>query len=388
MRVAVTTAYGYWSAWSPDDIFEPGGKGMIGGGETAMIWLSTGLAAAGHDVDLFYDTARPGNYHGVNYLPKTLREHLLASKDYDLLIAWEDYPAISMAHRAKCVILAMQCNQLEMGVRDYGVDAYQAVSRWHVNRLITSDPTAPLNPEKFFVFPNGVDLRRYEQQTPPRDPFRVIHSSSPDRGLHHLVEAWPRIKRKVPEANLHLFYDMSKWFQTVDDQRRVLGQILNTTERADRLREALRKAEGLDVVLHGAVDQWTLAREQLQSSIACYPCDPVQGSEGFSCTILEYLAAGIPTITTNADAFPELWPDHTIQLPLPLNQDDLVELVVEGLRNRDTEKWQGMADRGREFAQQFSWVELGKVYARFVEDTVTSKQKVLEEEREIVEVLP
>ena len=39
-----------------------------------------------------------------------------------------------------------------------------------------------------------------------RNNKRVIHTSSPDRGLEHLLKMWPDVKKEVPDAELHIAY--------------------------------------------------------------------------------------------------------------------------------------------------------------------------------------
>lgn len=39
-----------------------------------------------------------------------------------------------------------------------------------------------------------------------RNLKRVIYTSSPDRGLEHLLKMWPDVKKAVPDAELHVCY--------------------------------------------------------------------------------------------------------------------------------------------------------------------------------------
>lgn len=39
-----------------------------------------------------------------------------------------------------------------------------------------------------------------------RNQYRIIYTSSYDRGLEHILKMWPDIKKEVPEATLHVFY--------------------------------------------------------------------------------------------------------------------------------------------------------------------------------------
>jgi glycosyltransferase involved in cell wall biosynthesis len=338
-----------------------------------MFWLSRGLVDRGHHVDLFYDSRRFGVDAGISIMPKGMKLSMLSCTDYDVLISWEDLESIEVFHRARKVVLAVQCNTLDMAARDVGVDIYQTVSNWHADELVRSDPSLQAREvsyrERLLVFPNGIDLARYANP-PEREPFRIIHSSSPDRGLHHLLALWPRIKRQVPEATLHIYYDMKGWFDAIEHAAGYGVTDIITAPRAHDLQRLLKETEDQGVTTHGGIGQWELAQEQMKSSLMVYPCDPVRPTEGFSISILEGLAAGTPVITSNADALPELWADYTTQVPLPFEEshDELLAAIVKGLTApRDEEQ---IASRQR-FARTFDWRTLQVHYADFIERLVT-----------------
>ena len=339
-----------------------------------MFWLSRGLADAGHMIDLFYDSRRFGRYSGINVMPKQMKLSMLSCTDYDVLISWEDLEAVEVHHRARKVILAVQCNTLDMAARDIGVDIYQVVSNWHAQTLLDSDPSLLARADSYrnrlYTLPNGVDLARYDHP-PEREPYRVIHSSSPDRGLHHLLNLWPRIKRQVPQAALHIYYDMKGWFDAVDSAAGYGVTDIITAPRSHDLRRLLKETESLDVHTHGGIGQWQLAQEQMKASLMVYPCDPVRPTEGFSISILEALAAGTPVITSNADALPELWKDYTVQIPLPFEEthDDWLAAIV-GMLSGTADARDQHAARGKAYAQGLDWRVLQARYVQFVEGLV------------------
>jgi len=334
MKFFVASSYGYWGSFKPTDLRDPTATVQIGGGETAMVNIARELAALGHDVTVFYNTARPGKYEGVNYVDAALFEHFACQIEHDVLVSWDLPHAFKTADRAKLHVLCFQLNDAQVGVFEHSIDLYFHPSNWHAARFAEIYPELSKNKMRAGLT-NGVDVIRYAQDV-ERDPFRVVYSSSPDRGLHHLLRIWPRIVEQVPQANLHVYYDMNKWLQLCDDLA-AKGLYVNTYERAMQVRSEMSHIaqNGIEksVTYHGGIGQWQLAREQLKASIMCYPCDPVQPTEGFSMSCLEGITAGCTLITSNADALPEMWtdaPDATL-LPLPVDDGVWVDAICKAL---------------------------------------------------------
>ncbi|MCG3772207.1 MAG: D-inositol-3-phosphate glycosyltransferase [Nitrosomonadaceae bacterium] len=250
---------------------------------------------------------------------------------------------------------------MHIGIRNIAIDGYQMVSKSHVEHMHTYDQTA--DPSKFFIVPNGVDLARYANP-PERQPYRVIHSSSPDRGLHHLLRIWPKIKKAVPQAELHIYYEINRWLDLIESLDKEKRTTI-TTIRAGEVRDGLKATEGMDVTCHGAVNQWDLAQEQMKSSLMIYPCDPVAYTEGFSISCLESMAAGTPVITSDADALPELWGDCTTMLPLPVEDADWIDASVRLLTKK--KPWLAASRLGREVAANYQWKDITRDYAEILD---------------------
>ena len=43
--------------------------------------------------------------------------------------------------------------------------------------------------------------------------YKIIYTSSYDRGLQHLLDMWPDIKKEVPEATLDIYYGWKLFVQ-------------------------------------------------------------------------------------------------------------------------------------------------------------------------------
>ena len=327
MRIFVASSYGWWGDFSPNDIVE--GNRQVGGGETAMVNISKELAGLGHEVFVFYAT-RSGQFDGVDYLSPDLFVPMVTQIEHDILVAWDASWAFRFRDRAKARVLAFQLNDAQIGVYDWVIDKYFHPSQWHADRFRELYPEITEDKQLAQVT-NGIDFNRYtEQSFEPRKWNRIVYSSSPDRGLHHLLRIWPRIVDKVPEAELHIFYDLEKWLEL----DAIIGDRSPTHDRANAVRVAVNDPPK-NVVFRGGIGQGQLSAEHVKSSILAYPCDPVSPTEGFSMTVLEGIVAGCDVVISDADAFPELWgnaPGVTM-LPLPFDDDLWTSVLVEKMQN-------------------------------------------------------
>jgi glycosyltransferase involved in cell wall biosynthesis len=334
-KIFVVSGYGYWGDFLPTDLDE--GEKQIGGGETAMIQISRALSNLGHDVTVFYDVARSDRYDGVNYLPSNLFVPLATQMRHDVLVSWDNSAAFRFADKARLRILAFQLNDTFIGPYDYTVDMYMHPSKWHAERYHELYPEMDGRKSRPRIT-NGIDPARYNPEDPPeRNSHQVIYSSSPDRGLHHLLRFWPRIREAVPDATLEVFYEIDNWLTMVDNAPAPPG---NIKERAQIIREFRTSNNGSEesgVTFHGGVGQGRLSVEQMKSAVQAYPCDPVQPTEGFSMTCLEAITAGCDLIVTDADALKELWADApcVTVLPLPINDDIWVDTIVKALQKEE-----------------------------------------------------
>ncbi len=59
---------------------------------------------------------------------------------------------------------------------------------------------------KITIIGNGLDVDRFKGIKEKRIPNRFIWCSSPDRGLEELLNLWPLLKKKLPDAQLRIFY--------------------------------------------------------------------------------------------------------------------------------------------------------------------------------------
>lgn len=94
-----------------------------------------------------------------------------------------------------------------------------------------------------------------------RNLKRIIYTSSYDRGLQHLLEMWPDIRKAVPDAELEIFYGWQLFDKFYSDNPSSMAWKAKMVEMMGQ--------EG--IVKHGRLTQPELATEMQQCGVWAYP---------------------------------------------------------------------------------------------------------------------
>jgi glycosyltransferase involved in cell wall biosynthesis/tetratricopeptide (TPR) repeat protein len=295
-EIAILCGKGF-EKWSPKNI-ETG----IGGSEEAVIYLSNELTKLGWKVTVFADPQDDaGIYDGVSYVPY----YKMNPKDgFNILIVWRAVGAFDTVFDTKKTYLWLhdiQNPQEYMPSRLEKIDKIFTLSKWHRDNL----PNVP--DDMFMVTGNGINLSHFEEldkENIERDPYRMVWTSSYDRGLEHLLKMWPDIKKDAPKANLHIFYGWNL-FDTIHR---------NNPERlAWKTKiEELMKQDG--ITHHGRVGQIDILREMYKAGVWAYP---THFGEISCITAMKAQAAGaIPVVCAYAAL------KETVQHGVKINVDE------------------------------------------------------------------
>lgn len=312
LRIVFYTGPAY-EDWTPKTIRERGN----GGSETMCCELAKRLADMGHAVRVFGQPDEEGTYDSVQYLHHdrwgdVSGDVLVCSRipgavdsgEFDLRLLW---------------VHDVHCGDELTRARILKFDRVLALSNWHKQNLLNVYPM--LDAERVIVTRNGISLDRFKDfagasdglESPPqflpsdapaliRNPSRAIYSSSPDRGLRLALELWPRIREKVPDAELHVFYGFENWEKSADQW----------AGHPELCRAALEQVKaGLNqpgVFYHGRVHPKQLAQEFLKSGVWFYP---TWFAETSCITAMEAQAAGCRVVTSALAALDETVFDYT-----------------------------------------------------------------------------
>lgn len=341
------------------------------GSEVACVRYALELGKLGHDVELFgaftsvHDigmtvTAYPDTPDRLNNLMELI--HDSAEPLYDSTISWMVPDACRIATSCSFSIYNQQCSDFAMcepGWEQHP-DLFCSLSHSHA-RYMAGQTTYDRN--RFRVMPNGVDTDEYRPGA--KQSGKCIWASSHDRGLHHLLEVWPEVKRAVPHAELHVFYDTSGMQRFSENHPTGIGWVDELTRRSCYSLEALERLGGKGVKVHGSVSRERLRAEMASAEVLAYPCDPVRYTETFGSTVLESMASGCVPVLCLSDAFQELWGEACPAVLPPFKNAEYARLLAGVLTRHDLRAEQAM--KCRERAKGFEWSTLGQILERTIE---------------------
>jgi glycosyltransferase involved in cell wall biosynthesis len=391
MRIAQVIYANTWGDVTPQ-AFERG----IGGREGALIRLAAEWAKLGHEVTNFVPTQKasrfeensfkpnlgrrpkeeqlpsytptPFGFH--EYIPIGLAKHMLASFPYDAVVAWECpqvFASDDVVEKQKVRLVHMQVAHLEdhESAEKYSTGVV-ALSEWAKEFLIHSGLS--MSGDKMYVRPNGVNmtdypLREAARGTSHQGTLSLVYSSSPDRGLWHLLRMWPKVRKEFQWSTLYVAYGVDKYVEYHKWLHNRLGQM------SVDIAEGMKQPGIVDV---GKIGQKELAKLQMKSNLWVYPADTIQATETGCITAIENMAAGNPCVMTDADCLKLEFGEVASISPLPFDQDDFLTKMDEASMPGTSGK---MANAGREFALSRDWSKIAPTWIDLFEENRNGYRK-------------
>ncbi len=354
------------------------------------------LQALGHDVELIVPSEQ------TSWRGKTIRRE--PKGHYDGAIAVNE-PDLLRGVDATVRTAAMLLNDLSFcraGFDRY-VDLFFSPSQAHLDMVRTKpgwrrvevsqqNPRGvevyKFDPARWLPVHLGCDPDRYGTMAPgtpdesphwvpskPKIPGRVVYSSSPDRGLHHLLSQWPRIRRAVPHATLHIFYRLAPWIEQIASTPYPFPPVEALRARALYINEALNRMLALPgqcgITVRDSVSRETIEAEMAQAECLAYPCDTIRWSEGFSCSLLEGCAARACPVTLQTDAFPDVY-GGTVPMVARECVTEWGDLVIRALT--DSAWRDAVNERCGAFAAQKTWRHTAENMVNAIEAEMARKR--------------
>lgn len=314
-----------WERWTIENINTTG----IGGSETCAALLAKEFASRGYRAVIVGDCAgQEKTIDGVEYINHTRWEEFKNSNYIDYLIS--SRCVRPLAHPIKNGKNYVWSHDIFIPESMYKhpdhsekVNKFICLSPWHVD-FFSKHHQVPTS--QIYIQGNGLDLSRYDNYSNvEKDPYRLIYSSSPDRGLLTLLRQFKLLKKEFSKLNLHVYYGFFNWKSAIE-QRKNPQEI----EHLHQIEE-LMKQEG--VFYHDRVSQKVLAEEQMKSSLWLYP---TQFTETWCLSATESMLAGAVPVCTKLAALATTVPDSCgVKVDHPAQ---CLEKTIELLSNPESQE--------------------------------------------------
>lgn len=331
--------------WSPRIHKEKG----LGGSETAVVKLAEFWQSQGYSVHV-YGNVEEGHFDGVEYLST----RKFSTRDtYNILVLWR--AGITVLNKVKAKKLFVDLHDNPNEAVNFILNSHlQKINKIFVRSSVHKDLLDISLHPKVECLENGVDKEMIHIARVPEDEwnkYRIIYASSYDRGLFQMLEhGFPRIKKEIPEAELHVYYGMD----------------LLPKHQISIIKTLLDQPGVFD---HGKVNQEYLASERWRSGIHYY----VGGFEETDCiTVKESVCCGCIPVLGSSKIFKQreylrefvVAEENGYSVEAQLKA---VERIVELYKNED------LFDRLREKVSKLgetdaipSWNDIGKKWLSFM----------------------
>ncbi len=343
----------------PLRMYPMGQPGFTGGTEAVVHRLAKGMSDRGHTVHVITDDLQYEQHRGPNlwYWPKD--NHPVVA---DIAIPVATLESVGDLSAPLMVLLTNGIDPDLAGHGDY-VDAFTTFTEAH-SRLLVDRSHVPL--EKCFVTGLGIDTKELISSSKLAKPSQTVYgrmlwANDPTRGLWHMLDIFECVKKAIPEATLHVAYDFGRQFDFHKWTASAISEVMWECKRR------METIEGVTNV--GGLSHEELLIEQNQCHVQVFPSDPQNvGSQLHGLTQMEMCMLGVPLITTEIEAFPELYKDCATFLPWPgqfekydkrrgemrrVTAQDWADATVYLMKH--PRKWASASIKARNVAKRHDW---------------------------------
>ena len=270
--------------WDPESI----GSG-IGGSEEAVIYMSKRLAELGYQVTVLGNPPPDSPHSQENANPRYIDiDSRHQPPHFDIAISWRR-PLNGPSLRKRADKVYLWPHDTSPGkLSSHVIQSFDGVlwlSDWQRKQWGSHSPGLLTFKQ---VFGNAIEPEQFRPITNRKNPHSCIYGSNYHRGLTILLDLWPKVKERFPDATLDIYYG---W---------VNPNSLSQSEK--NIKKKIEEYAYLSVKEHGRVGHEELNRAYEKASIWAYPCT---FPETFCITGLRAQASGALPVIINGSALTE-----------------------------------------------------------------------------------
>jgi phosphatidylinositol alpha-mannosyltransferase len=196
-------------------------------------------------------------------------------------------------------------------------------------------------PAEYNIIPNGIDFKRFSTPLPPIEKLRddklnilFVGRAEKRKGLNFLLEAYPLIKREIPQSRL----------------------VIVGPETRQKYEHIAKKLALADVAFTDYVPNDDLPAYYQAADVFC---SPATGGESFGIILLEAMAASKAIVASSIDGYASLINNGVEGLMVPPKDITALANAIIGLL-KDEPRRRDMGMHGRQKAEQYSWSNIAK----------------------------
>lgn len=255
----------------------------IGGSEIAVVKMARALRdLTGRRVLVYNNRDSQIEFDGVEYRPcKDIGQYIQKYEPY-VHIAWRHVSALTTAETY------IWCHDLfAPGIEHHSIyHRVLALSPFHKGFL---KHLFAIPDEKIIVTRNGIDPTRWDGIAKnQKDPYKVVYTSSPDRGLDRTIQVMDLVIKQIPQATLDVYYGFDNMVK------------IGKQSEVDMFMKLI--AERPWITLRGNVEQRELIRQLCKASVWLYPTN---FNETFCISALEAVFSGVWPVVRAYGALPD-----------------------------------------------------------------------------------
>ena len=356
----VFVADGGFEPWTGSDILTKG----VGGSETYIIEMARHIQRQGkYKVVVFCNCVNSSVFEEVDYIPiGGFHAFAKNTKIHTCIISrFSEYIPVAIHGKVENLYLVLH-DLTPSGVIipiHPKLKKVFCLSEWHVGHFLSifpqfKDITVPfyygIDVDKFncssssFSFSSCENIRIEMVEKKVANKF--IYSSFPNRGLLQLLQMWPKIVGKYPDASLHIYSDIDgKWVNSVEKEMMIqVRQLLNY----------YKGNKSNNIFNYGWVSKAELAESWNTSEYWFYPCT---FKETFCLTAVEAALSKTLCITNGLAALENTVGNRGVCIigdPVTKEwQNRAIEALFLVMANKDTRE--RLVEKNYEWASKMSW---------------------------------
>jgi glycosyltransferase involved in cell wall biosynthesis len=376
-KILIYTGYSS-RPWNSGSIYES----AIGGSELATVRVSKELVKIGYDVVVSGYVKNGVGEDGVRYLQSgdQLQEYLDRNKlDVIIVSRYLHFVSQYSFNSDQLYLLLHDLVHLPWGINKSAPQTWETQSKYsdiiHLNHVKSGkfdgiicltdwhrrnyEAVFPYTRGKIYVWGNAINPESFNEPSSNKIKNSFIWVSRAVRGLGRLLDMWPEIKQRIPDATLNVY--------TYNTQGE--GEVISRCKKLD------------GVTHHGGVPQSVLLDRIQETEYWFYPTN---FSETYCITALEMQYSRVTCVCTRLAALTNTVDDRGVLFDIPSSGYESDEYKKEALDAffsvyENQENRNALLDKAYEWATEQTWsnraLELDNYFKSIAKNKYNSKWK-------------